>query len=444
MNLYKKPWQDGKLAVTENKRYFKNGDQPFFWMGDTAWLLFCKLNLQEIYAYLKNRKEKGFNVIQATLVHVPGQSNVEGATALIAEDFSRPNVLDGYWETVDKVVMMAEELGLYMALLPAWGGFVKKDNLSVNTVVPYTNFLMNRYAKYPNIIWVPGGDVRGDVNPSVFRLMGETIKKHDPEAMVTFHPFGRTCSTNWFSDESWLDFHMFQSGHRSYSQVTLGEWDDNTEKEEYYGEDNYKYVQKAHGYNLIKPVLDGEPSYEQIPYGLHDETQPYWQSWDVRRYAYWSVFAGAAGHTYGSNAIMQFYNDLSTKGAYGVKDVWTEALHHVGSSHMKHLVELMNHIDFTKGLPAQQLLKGVKKEKYERVAIFAGDNFILAYDYLGEEFTLDLTKYEQQSLQAYWFDPTSGVYSYFADFNNQKEIKVKPNKRVDGGNDWVLVLKVVS
>jgi hypothetical protein len=27
----------------------------------------------------------------------------------------------------------------------------------------------------------------------------------------------------------------------------------------------------------------------------------------VRRYAYWSVFAGSCGHTYGHNAIMQFY-----------------------------------------------------------------------------------------------------------------------------------------
>ena len=58
-------------------------------------------------------------------------------------------------------------------------------------------------------------------------------------------------------------------------------------------------------YKPIKPVIDGEPSYEDIPIGLHFPEGPRWQASDVRRYAYWDVFAGAFGHTYGHNAIMQ-------------------------------------------------------------------------------------------------------------------------------------------
>ena len=53
----------------------------------------------------------------------------------------------------------------------------------------------------------------------------------------------------------------------------------------------------------VKPVLDGEPSYEGIPHGLHDTTLPRWKAKDVRRYGYWSVFAGAADYTYGDNAV---------------------------------------------------------------------------------------------------------------------------------------------
>ena len=41
----------------------------------------------------------------------------------------------------------------------------------------------------------------------------------------------------------------------------------------------------------MKPVLDGEPSYENIPQGLHHGTEPRGTAADVRRYAYWSVFA---------------------------------------------------------------------------------------------------------------------------------------------------------
>ena len=40
---YTKPWEQGALKVTENGRYFSCGDTPFFWMGDTAWLLFHRL-----------------------------------------------------------------------------------------------------------------------------------------------------------------------------------------------------------------------------------------------------------------------------------------------------------------------------------------------------------------------------------------------------------------
>jgi hypothetical protein len=45
----------------------------------------------------------------------------------------------------------------------------------------------------------------------------------------------------------------------------------------------------------------------------------------VRRYAYWSVFAGSCGHTYGHNAIMQFYKP-GYPSAYSNKKVWTDAL----------------------------------------------------------------------------------------------------------------------
>ena len=72
-------------------------------------------------------------------------------------------------------------------------------------------------------------------------------------------------------------------------------------------------------------MLDGEPSYENIPQGLHDTSQPYWTAADCRRYAYWAVFSGAFGHTYGDNAVMQFYSG-SGKGSYGPKGSWMEEL----------------------------------------------------------------------------------------------------------------------
>jgi hypothetical protein len=46
------------------------------------------------------------------------------------------------------------------------------------------------------------------------------------------HPFGRTQSSGWFHQENWLDFNMFQSGHRDYAQ-------DINQADLRYGEDNW-------------------------------------------------------------------------------------------------------------------------------------------------------------------------------------------------------------
>ena len=311
----------------------------------------------------------------------------------------------------------------------------------MDNVVEYTYFISRRYANRPNIIWVMGGDVRASVNLPVFNRMAEIIKKNNPEYLVGYHPFGRTSSSNWLHEEPWLDFNMFQSGHRRYDQSSLGAWDDNAVKEEFYGEDNWKYVLHDYGLSPIKPTLDAEPSYEQILQGLHDETQPYWQAQDVRRYAYWSVFAGAMGHTYGDNSVMQFYRDRNRKGSYGAKDLWQEAIHHVGSSHMMHLRSLMESVDFSSGHSADELLLSGQKEKYDRIAVFAAKDYILCYDYLGSSFKLNLISYKDKIMEAYWFDPTSGVYSFVTDVTGKDELTAEPPKRQGDGNDWVLVVK---
>jgi hypothetical protein len=89
---------------------------------------------------------------------------------------------------------------------------------------------------------------------------------------------------------------MFQSGHRRYGQrMGAGDYpiEENTD------EDNWRYVERAYQMTPPKPVLDGEPSYEAIPQGLHNVNERLWQAEDVRRYAWWSVLAGSFGHTYG-------------------------------------------------------------------------------------------------------------------------------------------------
>ena len=436
----KKPWEAGRLTVSENGRYLKNGDTPFFWLGDTAWLLFHELTTEETKNYFRNRLEKGFTIILSDFTHGADQKNRTGSCALIDGDFARPDTSGDFWDHIDEVISLARDMGLYMGILPAWGSAaVKPGTLNMDNVEAYVDFVAKRYGAYENLVWIVGGDVRGDVNEAVFNRMGELLKEKMPDKLVGYHPFGRTSSTEWFCGKDWLDFHMFQSGHRRYDQMKLNAWDDNVPKENWFGEDNWKYVFRDQQREPNKPTIDGEPSYEHVLQGLHDETQPYWQARDVRRYAYWPVFAGAFGHTYGDNSIMQFHKDKSKKGAFGAKDTWMEALHHPGSGQMKHLKELITSVDYQSGKARDELVIRGQGEQYERKAVFAGEDYLFCYDYAGTEFVLNLKPYTGKKLDAYWFDPESGIYSYIETIEGGSAYAAMPSKKAD--TDWVLVLK---
>src|SRR3546814_4749129 len=80
--------------------------------------------------------------------------------------------------------------------------------------------LAERYGDKPNIVWLNGGDTLGNENTETWQVLGRTIKAADPRHLMTIHPFGRTDSSWTFHREAWLDFNMFQSGHRRSEEHT--------------------------------------------------------------------------------------------------------------------------------------------------------------------------------------------------------------------------------
>jgi hypothetical protein len=70
----------GRLRVSENHRYLEYEDSaPFFYLGDTAWELFHRLDREEADRYLTDRAEKGFTVIQAVVLAQQGGLDVPTA-----------------------------------------------------------------------------------------------------------------------------------------------------------------------------------------------------------------------------------------------------------------------------------------------------------------------------------------------------------------------------
>jgi hypothetical protein len=420
-----------ELRVAPGGRYFETrGGAPFFWLADTAWLVASRLERGEVLRYLDDRQRKGFNVIQVMALYSTAVASPAGVPALVGRDPSRPNE-GGYWDHLEWIVDRAAERGMYVALVAVWGSVVKAGELNGRNAEAYVRFLVRRFGAKPNLVWVLGGDIAGDGQRELWVGMGHTLKRLDPKHLVTFHPFGRCQSSTWFHGEPWLDFNMFQSGHQDYAQ--------DTKPGRRYGEDNWRYARDDWARTPAKPVIDAEPSYENIPHGLHDGRQPYWTDADARRYAWWSVFAGAAGHTYGDNAVMQFLKP-GMKPSYAARNFWEQAIEDPGAGQMRHLKSLMLSRPYFGRVPAVDLVAEGSGPRYDYVAATRGPGYVMAYRYTGRPFALRMGVLKGRRLRAWWYNPRNGESRAMGRVANRGTARFTPPGESRAGNDWALVL----
>lgn len=427
-----KPWKHGALKISDNAIYLSHSDgTPFFWLGDTGWLLPERLNRDEASYYLGRCSAAGYNVVQIQVINAIPAFNAYGQISMPdGFDFStvdKPGIY-GYWNHLDYIISEAERNGIYIGMVCIWGGMVKAGLMDESKAQAYGTFLAERYKDCPNIIWIMGGDVQGDIHTESWDALARAIKNIDCNHIMTFHPRGRHTSAQWFADREWIDFHMFQSGHRRYGQ-RMGNKDypipDNTE------EDTWMYIDSTRMYAPLRPVLDGEPSYEDIPQGLHDGNEPRWTAKDVRRYAYWSVFAGSCGHTYGHNAIMQFVKP-GIAGAYfadGDKKPWYKAMDDDGYNQMKYLKRLMLAFPYFERVPDQSVIRD-NGSRYDRLIATRGTDYVMVYNHTGRHMDIDLNSISGSRHRAWWMDASTGSLEYIGEYG--KNIQYEPTTEADG------------
>jgi hypothetical protein len=435
-----------KLKITENRRYlqYENG-KPFFYLGDTAWELFHRLNREEATQYLANRAQKGFTVIQAVVLAQLGGLTVPnpyGDLPLIDGDPARPN--EAYFRHVDFIVSKAEELGMFVGMLPTWGSHwaLGKAAFNPTNARQYGRFLGARY-KDKAIIWVLGGDrsITSDAERAIIDAMAAGLTEGDGGAhLKTFHPIGPGLSSIKLHDAPWLDFNMFQSSHAARDH------------------DNGLYVEHDYALKPAKPTLDGEPRYEGIPVGFYNQGASgieRFDDYDARQAAYWSLLAGACGHTYGNNNIWQMYKpriggegDGARRNLFGgpgsvigANIPWYEALDHPGAFQMRHVRRLFESLSFTKLAPDQSIILNgpITGGAKIRAARASDGSFAVIYSPRGESFTLDKSVIKAERQNQYWYDPRYGA-SYMFKEQDSWGIQTFTPPTSGRANDWVLVL----
>jgi len=294
-----KPWNHGNLQVAASGRALEHADgTPFFYLADTCWELIHRLNLEEATHLIETRARQGFNTLQVVAlaeldgIHSP---NYYGDLPLIEEDPTRPDDFGGYWRYLDQIFDIADENGLYIALLPTWGDKVSRawgDGPVIFTEQSARTFgewIGNRYGHRPNLIWVNGGDRDPLGYESIWTALAQGFQSRQTSPhLTTFHPQGEQSSAMNFHEADWLDFNMLQTGH---GRAGLDHID--------------RMMRAAIQRHPAKPVLDGEPRYENHPIGFNARNG-YFDDGDVRQAIYIGLFAGGCGFTYGCHAIWQF------------------------------------------------------------------------------------------------------------------------------------------
>jgi hypothetical protein len=433
-----------RLKVSENHRFLvKEDGTPFFYLGDTAWEIFHRLTREEADHYLQDRASKGFTVIQAVAIaELDGHTvpNAYGHLPLTDLDPARPDVKEGrendYWDHVDYIVDRANSLGLTIGFLPTWGRYWHdpvhdgKPLFTPANAEVYGEWLGRRY-RDRGVIWILGGDrkVENDEQRAVITAMAHGLRRGNGGShLMTFHPNGGGGSSQWFHDADWLDFNMRQNGHQA----------------EFTG--RYDHTRADYDRTPVKPVLDGEPIYEDHPVSFNAKSLGHSLAADVRRAAYWDLFEGACGHTYGHHSVWQMWHP----GRDPINNPllpWEQALDQPGARQMQYARRLLESRPFLTRVPDDELIvtdrvstavPGAGRYRFVGTRDSKG-SYAMVYVPVGRRFSVRMGRVNGPKVVAWWFNPRDGHATRIGEFSNEgtrEFLSPDPGEEMD----WVLVL----
>ncbi|MEM9672997.1 MAG: glycoside hydrolase family 140 protein [Cyclobacteriaceae bacterium] len=468
------PWEThGALQVSDNGHFLEHEDSSgFFWLGCTAWML-PRLAPADVDRYLQDRKEKQFTVIQFTTNNM-GRPNYAGELPFLDGerpwDKVKPN--EPYWQHIDYIVNQAKEQGLYLAMFVWWGsdandpGWQEKKSTRQHFTNPdqhnyeFGRMLGERYQNQPHIIWVGAGEYHKPVSvmfPNNQRPLTDSHRNRLVEVidgirdtnksnhLYTIHPISFVSSSEEFHDEPWMDFNMIQS-HAVPSFIiplTLADWNRTPTKPTFNAEGWYE---NEHALYKRWTGMDKTNGLGVDP------------GWKQRYQAYWSVFAGGIGFTYGHKNLWRMEDFNENPGV-----LLTEVLNAPGSAHLMHLRTLVESKPIQTRIPDPLLVSagttgrdnGLSPDLRIATRSEPGD-WSFVYSTRGSLIRVVMSRLAEGQADAYWYSPRSGQWNYEGRESNNKvpfqmnipsgtnspDVYFDPPGKSEDGNDWVLVLEV--
>ena len=401
-----------KLKIDSSQRFLVRADgSPFVWIGDTFWR-FSMLTREQRIQLLDDRQSKGFNVVMIRV-----GTGTKGEPAGFSGNLQP---IESHFQEMDHLVEEAKKRGMYVAIAAGWW-YVVRD-FDADALYKFGKFIGDRYKDDDNIIWLGPGESgshsrKQKLDPHKLKSLVQGIRDGDTgNKLLTLHAdFQRGTSLSNMSNL--IDFKNWQTS----------QWccpDDLPRKDSR----NWTVWEAiAHDYEQspTKPTFDAEAWYENTNLGGGEPATPY----NVRRRAYFTIFAGGFGHSYGAGGIWDATSNFS------------QALQYEGATHIGYLSQLLHALgsDFLKLRPSQSMIVSGQSSNYDQhiQATSANDgSYALVYTAGTSNFALDLSPLNVDSVSVMWFNPRTKALNHESAVTKGSQV----NFTTPGKGDWVLVL----
>lgn len=420
------------LRITKGEKYLTDArNQPFFIKEISAWGLIQALSEKDEAAFIDSVKRKGFNTLMVSLISndtrfAGGPPNWQGIPPFtIKGDFSSYN--PAYFDHADNLLRMAGEKGMLVLLVPCylgykgdktqgwWSQLLGADN-SVAKSRAYGEFVGKRYKDFSNLIWVAGGDNKGDssLNAHMENII-QGIEESDTRHLWTGH-FESKQGTNWSTDNELYAKYIDIDGLYDFVESNLGT-------------DGPQYKTELRRYGKGKMIFQLDQSYEHdIPHSADNEN-PLW----IRRKNYDGLLSGCAGTS--------FCPGQKDNPEYVFKN-WQPLMNTEGMLEMQFCFNLFQSRNWYQLVPDTTnavITEGRGRYgsiNYVCAAQTADHSTYIAYLPLGGTVSVNLDALQVKNVKAWWYDPRNGEALAIGTFpaRGTKEFNAFTSE------DWVLVI----
>ena len=327
-----------------------------------------------------------------------------------------------------------------MGILPTWGDKVGHTHgIGPEVFTPtnawaYGKFLGERYRE-ADVVWIIGGDrsVEDAEQFAIWRALATGLRAGDHgNHLLTFHPRGgddlvSTSSLPFPNTDPLLDFNMRQNGHFDTTKT-------------------WARISADYEKTPIKPVLDGEPLYEDHPICFRAVDHGYSNAHDIRRFLYWDLVAGAFGHTYGHHSVWQMHDSTRGEGVNLPINFWFEALDSPGANQIRHGRALLESRPFLTRIPDNSLIAVTNVRnaipgggaKYINATRDQDGSYGMVYLASSRVFLFNPAGLSGDIFHFWWFDPRTGTNIDLGTFSRTPRFEITP-PLVGENVDWILV-----